>query len=246
MIALISAVIFCFLTSALAQQANCSTEGQFTAPAGSYVFSWSLQSNGMYVDCNVSVNTADNTWVAVGFSEDRFMPDTDVIIGANDGTDEFVEDRWNGQSRVAGPSLDPMQNIMDTSSMRDGNRLTISFTRPLVSPDTSGRDENLDVCRNVLWAFGGTTTFVNGDVTALGGHSNRGVFPGQLCLCTIASTTATTATPTMTPTATTVTRSATVIPSATPEETPETTSSAASVANVAVLTFIFIFIATIF
>ena len=69
MFALISAVIFCFLTAASAQ--DCTRDGQFTV--GSYIFSWSLQSNGMYVDCNVSVNTGANTWVAVGFSEDRAM-----------------------------------------------------------------------------------------------------------------------------------------------------------------------------
>ncbi|XP_003385527.1 PREDICTED: uncharacterized protein LOC100633167 isoform X2 [Amphimedon queenslandica] len=182
MIALISAVIFCFLTAASAQ--DCSREGQFTDSAGSYVFTWSVQSNFDYVDCTVQVNTAANRWVAVGFSEDRLMPDTDVIIGADDGTNRFVQDRWNGQSRVAGPSLDPMQNIMDTSTTRSGDRLTISFTKPLISPDISGRDENLTECRNVLWAFGGTTTFENGNVTALGGHSNRGVFQNQLCLCT--------------------------------------------------------------
>ena len=119
---------------------------------------------------------------------------------------------------------------MNISTTRSGNRLTIRFTRPLVSPDNSGRDENLDVCRNVLWAFGGTTTFDNdGNVTALGGHSNRGIFADQLCLCTV--------TPSASPTPT-------ATPTATPGETP--TSAAASVANVAVLTFIFIFIATIF
>ena len=119
---------------------------------------------------------------------------------------------------------------MNISTTRSGNSLTIHFTRPLISPDNSGRDENLNVCRNVLWAFGGSTTFVNGTVTNLGGHSNRGVFANQLCLCTV------------TPSASTATSTAT--PTATPGETP--TSAAASVANVAVLTFIFIFIATIF
>ena len=89
---------------------------------------------------------------------------------------------------------------MNISTTRSGNRLTIRFTRPLVSPDNSGRDENLDVCRNVLWAFGGTTTFVNGNVIALGGHSNRGVFANQLCLCTV--TPSASPTPTATPTAT--------------------------------------------
>ena len=73
---------------------------------------------------------------------------------------------------------------MDTSATRSGNSLTIRFTRPLVSNDSAVRDENLNVCRNVLWAFGGTTTFVNGNVTALGGHSDRGIFANQLCLCT--------------------------------------------------------------
>ena len=135
------------------------------------------------------------------------------------------------------PTLDPMQNIMNISTTRNGNRLTISFTRPLVSPDTSGRDENLDVCRNVLWAFGGTTTFDNGNVTALNFHSNRGIFANQLCLCTT--------TPSASPTPIVISTEI-LTPTATPAETP--TSAATSLANVVhvVITFIFIVIATIF
>ena len=115
------------------------------------------------------------------------------------------------------PTLDPMQNIMNISTTRSGNRLTVRFTRPLVSPDTSGRDENLNVCRNVLWAFGGTTTFVNGTVTALNFHSNRGIFANQLCLCT------TTPSASLTPTVSLIsTEILTPTPSETPTATPGT------------------------
>lgn len=96
--------------------------------------------------------------------------------------------RWNGQSRTAGSLLDPVQNIINATSTRNGARLTISFTRPIDSPDNSNRDEDLNQCRNVLWAFGGTVgtfpTAGNGAASNLGGHSSRGIFSTQLCLCT--------------------------------------------------------------
>ena len=74
MFALISALIFCFLTAASAQ--DCTRSGRFTDTAGSYVFTWSVQSNFQYVDCTVTVNTPANTWAAVGFSENRTMVNT--------------------------------------------------------------------------------------------------------------------------------------------------------------------------
>ena len=104
---------------------------------------------------------------------------------------------------------------MNISTTRSGNRLTIRFTRPLISPDTSGRDENLNVCRNVLWVFGGSTTFVNGTVTALRGHSNQGIFANQLCLCTT--------TPSASPTPIVI---STEILTPTPSETPTATPTA--------------------
>ena len=75
---------------------------------------------------------------------------------------------------------------MDTSSSRNGAVLYFSFTRNINSPDDS-RDIDLENCVNVLWAFGGAVgNFSSQPVSGLTGHptrDNRGVFPGQLCLC---------------------------------------------------------------
>ena len=66
-------IVIALLFAAASAQTTCSGDGQLTANAGSYVFQWSVQPNGMYVDCTVSVNTGANTWVAVGFSENAQM-----------------------------------------------------------------------------------------------------------------------------------------------------------------------------
>lgn len=67
--------VFIFIASLIAACScsgdNCTGSGVMTA--GSYVFQWSVQPNQRYLDVNVTVNTALNTWVAVGFSADTFM-----------------------------------------------------------------------------------------------------------------------------------------------------------------------------
>ena len=51
--------------------AQCS--GTWSPTATSYVLSWEVSDDGLSVDFNVSVTTAANTWVAVGFSATRSM-----------------------------------------------------------------------------------------------------------------------------------------------------------------------------
>ena len=43
------------------------------SPGSSYVLSWVVSDDGLSVDFNVSVTTAANTWVAVGFSATQSM-----------------------------------------------------------------------------------------------------------------------------------------------------------------------------
>ena len=89
--------------------------------------------------------------------------------------------RWNPDR--TGPTYDPQQNFMDTSSSRDGGVLYFSFTRNINSGDDS-RDIDLESCVYVLWAFGGRVgNFSTRPASGLGGHSSKGVFPEQLCLC---------------------------------------------------------------
>lgn len=96
------------------------------------------------------------------------------------------DNRWVGASRAAGPLYDTLQNIMATSTDRNGDTLMFAFTRLICSPDDN-QDINLDMCRWALWANGGIVgTFpMTNDSNAQGltRHSARGLFPSQLCLC---------------------------------------------------------------
>ncbi|XP_003385548.3 PREDICTED: uncharacterized protein LOC100633167 isoform X1 [Amphimedon queenslandica] len=224
---LVLAFLTVFFVATNALVSNCTCKGELSM--GTYSVSWMIRDNNRsLVDFNVSVNTDANTWVAVGFSEDRFMPITDVAIGADNGTDSFVEDRWNNGTRSVGPIYDTEQNFIYTSTSRYNDMLTISFTRPIDSPDDT-QDLDLTQCRYVLWAYGGSVSMfpsMMSDEAASGltRHTMRGVFSKQICLCPANET----------------------CPTAAPPSTEAPTSSAFSVANFAIITFIFILIAAIF
>jgi hypothetical protein len=146
---------------------------------GSFRYSWQNLNNG-YVQFNVTIVTDANTWGAIGFSLDRLMPNTDVVIAGDDGNNSFVEDRWNPDR--TGPTYDPEQNIMDTSVMRSEDTLYFSFTRPIVSPDNAN-DIDLDQCVYVLWALGGAVDNFTSPASGLTRHSSRGVIlRRKLCI----------------------------------------------------------------
>ena len=64
---------------------------------------------------------------------------------------------------------------------RTGGDLFFTFTRRIVSADTSGQDINLNVCRFAIWAWGGTVTnFATPAV--FNRHSSQGSFADQMCL----------------------------------------------------------------
>ncbi len=67
--------------------------------------------------------------------------------------------------------------------MVEDGTVKICFTRPVDSDDDD--DISLDVCRYVLWAYGGPVTSYGTDGMngVFGGHSSRGVFSEQICLC---------------------------------------------------------------
>ena len=52
---------------------------------------------------------------------------------------------------------DIQQDLTQTSTSLSNRVLTASFTRPIVSSDKD-QDVDLDVCRNVVWAYDGNVT----------------------------------------------------------------------------------------
>ena len=62
------------LLASLVMFASAQCNGTWSpSPGSSYVLSWEVSDDGLSVDFNVSVTTAANTWVAVGFTGTRNM-----------------------------------------------------------------------------------------------------------------------------------------------------------------------------
>ena len=113
------------------------------------------------------------------------------MTGLSESTLEFVQhytkvllfNRFNIIGSRGRPPYDEQQNFMDEMVTRENGVTTISFRRPVVSPDNDD-DFDLNQCRWVLWANGGPITAVSDTTGAtFGGHSAKGVFSRQMCLC---------------------------------------------------------------
>ena len=77
------------------------------------------------------------------------------------------------------PIIDAQQNITQTSTSLSNGILTVSFTRPIISRDKS-HDLDLNVCRNVWWAYDGNVT--NFSPLEINSPAKLGYFNVQICL----------------------------------------------------------------
>ena len=64
---------------------------------------------------------------------------------------------------------------------RTGGDLFFTFTRRIVSADTSGQDINLNVCQFAIWAWGGAVSNF-GTPAMFAQHTSQGGFADQICL----------------------------------------------------------------
>ena len=79
------------------------------------------------------------------------------------------------------PTYDTIQSFTNTMTERIGGDLSFSFTRLIVSADTSGQDVDLNVCQFVIWAWGGlVTSFTTPAIFER--HTLQGAFADQICL----------------------------------------------------------------
>ena len=81
--------------------------------------------------------------------------------------------------RITNVTIDTQQDIEQTSTSFSNGTLTVSFTRPIVSSDKS-HDLDLDVCRNVWWAYGGNVIDLKPIEVSL--PAKLGYFDVQICL----------------------------------------------------------------
>jgi hypothetical protein len=169
---------------AVATVVSGQTTGSMSTADGLYRFSWTTA--GDRITGIITVTTPANTWAAIGFSDDKMMPMSDVIIGGNSNAGQsFVEDRWITDGRTpANVVYDTTQSITAATAARLAGVLTIRFTRPLNTNDATQDVSLQNNCVWVLWAYGGMVNFTTTPVSDLTGHTANGVFPIQLCGCT--------------------------------------------------------------
>jgi hypothetical protein len=129
---------------------NCPQDpctGVRSSPLG-YTANWTVRGDVVYFQ--VSANTPG--WVGIGFSLNRFMPQSDVVVGAADGSgNSFIVDGYATSKSM--PQEDANSDLQEASVSRSGGIITMQFARKRVTDDTS-RDISLDQCVYLLHAWG--------------------------------------------------------------------------------------------
>jgi hypothetical protein len=142
---------------------SCTPTQSFT-PNSNYSASYTV-CGGALLSMTITANTTG--WVAVGFSNDQLMTNTDMVTGGvnADGT-LYLNDRF--AINHGAPAIDATQNatpITQTSSESNGVT-TLTFTRLLNTGDTTGDFNLTNGSYYLLWAYGSSDTF--------GRHTARG------------------------------------------------------------------------
>ena len=129
-----------------------------------YRAEWGLTGDGQLA---MRLSAETTGWVGIGFSQNRLMPSSDIVLGAAtaDGSIAFIEDRF--AFARAEPRVDIQQDIEMLSATHDSGLTTIEFLRPLSTGDV--RDD-FDLAAGeyfLLYAWGGTVS----DTGRLGQHA---------------------------------------------------------------------------
>jgi hypothetical protein len=129
--------------------------------ANGYLAEWGLTSDGLLA---VRLSAETTGWVGIGFSQDRSMPQSDIIVGAAapDGSFSFVHDRF--ATARAEPAIDTQQDIEVLSATHVDGVTSIEFLRPLTTTDTRSDFDLALGSYFMLYAWGGRAVS-NGRIT---------------------------------------------------------------------------------
>ncbi|KAK6188307.1 hypothetical protein SNE40_004509 [Patella caerulea] len=125
-------------------------------------------------------------WVALGFSADTSMPNSDAVVGWVENGQVTVTDRWMTAKSL--PVQDTKNDITDVSGDVTNGVTTISFTRKRDTGDTQDFQFTDTQCGYMFYAMGGS---YNND-GSFGKHATTPVVSSQkICIrsCDIQSTT---------------------------------------------------------
>jgi hypothetical protein len=118
-----------------------------------YLAEWGLTSDGLLA---MRLSAETTGWVGIGFSEDRSMPQSDIVTGAaaSDGSFSYVQDRF-ATGRFE-PAIDAQQDIEVLSATHVDGVTSIEFLRPLTSTDTVSDFDLALGPYYLLYAWGGS------------------------------------------------------------------------------------------
>ena len=174
----IGAAVFAALLALTALQFGATqlvltpTGGSFSANNNAYRVSWTADMDANIITFDIEADT--NGWVAIGWTVagGSGHANTDSVVGyvLGDGSTVLLDQTSSIQRQ---PDLDGTQNVNLLSSSNAGGVTSISFSRPITSPDN---DDDVDIVNgpmSLVWAYG--TNDGNAAGTTYQQHSNRGV-----------------------------------------------------------------------
>ena len=132
------------------------------SPNGQYSAHWCV--DGDILRMRIAAQTQG--WLAIGFSDDQLMPNSDVIMLTGEGE---VQDSF--ADRRSAPIPDDLQDVTLSRAIQEGDMSVVEFSRPISTADDEG-DFNLDQDLFLLWAFN------SNDDSFFSRHTRRG-FSGE-------------------------------------------------------------------
>ena len=79
------------------------------AEDGSYYATWALTEDREQIQVTMAATVAADGWVAIGFSANDRMPNSDMVVGYINGPSIMLYDSW--ASEYAAPSVDAQQDV---------------------------------------------------------------------------------------------------------------------------------------
>ncbi|KAK3762553.1 hypothetical protein RRG08_032084 [Elysia crispata] len=135
---------------------------------------WKHDKKSQILKFTMSAPGSSNQYLAIGFSTNKMMAKSDIVVGLMDSTQPLITDRW-AESKSK-PTVDKTGNLQNISGSFVKGELTFSFSRPLVSPDTvEDTDLTTKTCVYLLTAMG---TSANNDITY---HSSKRSSSNTFC-----------------------------------------------------------------
>ena len=148
------AVLAAMMSSALAQDVEYS---ETFSPNNQFTANWCTDGD----DIRFQLIAEGTGWLAIGFSNNQSMPDSDVIMLTGEGVaqDAFANSR-------SAPIPDESQDITIISSSEVDGVTTVEFSRAISTGDEA--DLSLDEDRFLVWAYQATSDLF------FARHSDRG------------------------------------------------------------------------